>query len=411
MNVRSCRRRARCAPVLLLSLVLSARGTGVVLSARARAPRSALLLGEGPPRAPSVPSESSPERQTARLAMLGAAMCFGACAPAIKEVYTLPGPPSASALSCARGLLIALPLLPKLWERGAEGAPLLNRRCLGAAAELALYSFALTTLLNVGLAQGGSATKASFLLQAAVVFTPCLSLAAREPVAGRTWLGALMALLGVALIALEEGGSTGFGLRSLVRFEGPDLLFLGCSLCWALIIFRLGAFARCEELADKVLTVQAAKNAMLAVAFSAWLGLDTLRTGGGLGAQWPGAGSPLVWVFVLASALFGGLLGDLLQAVGGRAMPAAEANVILTSEPLWNAGLTAALLGESFGLGLYAGGALLIGAGVVSTVEPPSAEAREGLARGAAAGGVALRLESSRRSSAGIRQKARRTGR
>lgn len=372
----------RCALVFILILLASeSRGARLAVRlgakpAQALAPRAALRLsGPAEPAGEDrvLPVEGSRERLNARLAMLGSAVCYGAYAPAIKEVYVLPGPPSASALSCARGLLIALPLVPKLWERDEGGQLLLNERCLRTAAELAAYSFALTLLLNVGLAQGGSATKAAFLLQAAVIFTPCLSWAAREKVEGKTWIGALMALLGVALIALDEGEvASTEGLSALFHFETPDLLFLGTAFAWALTIFRLGWFARSTELAEKVLNIQAAKNVILAFAFSAWLAFDLLATGTGLSAQWPGVGNPLVWVFVVASALFGGLFGDLLQAIGGRAMPAAEANVILTSEPLWAAALTALFLHERLGVGVYAGGALLIGAGVVATVGLPS---------------------------------------
>jgi drug/metabolite transporter (DMT)-like permease len=50
-------------------------------------------------------------------------------------------------------------------------------------------------------------------------------------------------------------------------------------------------------------------------------------------------------------------------------MPASEANAILTTEPLWAALLTALLLKERRGPLVYAGGALLVCAGVFSTVE------------------------------------------
>ncbi|KAG8466701.1 hypothetical protein KFE25_008080 [Diacronema lutheri] len=337
------------------------------------APRMSGPAGPADAERRALPAEASRERMNARLAMLGSAIMFGAYAPAIKEVYLQPGPPTAAALSCARGLMIALPLVPMLWERDVDGAPVVNSRCLRTAAELAVYSFALTTLLNLGLVQGGSATKAAFLLQAAVIFTPCLSLAAREPVEPRTWAGAAMALVGVGLIALDEGGvGSAAAAGALLRLEPADLLFLGTAASWAAIIFRLGQFARSDELAAKTLHIQAAKNAMLALAFGAWLGLDLLCSGAGLSAQWPGAGSPLVWGYVAASALFGGFLGDLLQAIGGKAMPAAEANVILTSEPLWAAALTALFLHERLGVGVYAGGGLLIGAGIVATVGLPS---------------------------------------
>jgi drug/metabolite transporter (DMT)-like permease len=70
---------------------------------------------------------------------------------------------------------------------------------------------------------------------------------------------------------------------------------------------------------------------------------------------------------VVASAALAGVLGDLLHALGGRGMPASEANAILITEPFWAALLTALLLGERRGPLAYVGGALLVGAGAVST--------------------------------------------
>jgi drug/metabolite transporter (DMT)-like permease len=269
--------------------------------------------------------------------------------------------------------MVALPLIPELFKARPNGEPALTRRCMFAAAELALYSGMLTGTLNEGLAEGGSATKAAFLLQAAVIFTPCLSLAVGDVVAGKTWLGAVMALAGVALIALDEVGGLSGALANpeLFRLEDADVLFVLSAVAWSLTIFRMGAFARSDELAERVVPIQAAKNVLLGFGFSAWLAFDIYTKGGTLADQWPGADNPRVWICVLLSAVFGGLLGDLLQAVGGKAMPAAEANVILTSEPLWAAGLTALLLNERLGSIVYAGGALLIGAGVVATVGLP----------------------------------------
>lgn len=330
---------------------------------------SAVDTGE----ARDLPADDSPERRNARLAMLGSAFMFGSYAPAVKEVYLLPGPPTAPALSAARGIMVALPLLPELFKVGPNGEPALTRPCVFAAAELALYSGLLTGTLNEGLAQGGSATKAAFLLQAAVIFTPCLSLAVGDVVEGKTWLGAVMALAGVALIALDEVGGLSGALAhpELFRLEDADILFVLSAVAWSLTIFRMGIFARSDELAERVVPIQAAKNVLLGLGFSAWLASDMLVKGGTLAEQWPGADDPRVWICVLLSAVFGGLLGDLLQAVGGKAMPAAEANVILTSEPLWAAGLTALLLNERLGSIVYAGGALLIGAGVIATVGLP----------------------------------------
>jgi len=304
-----------------------------------------------------LPADGSHERTLARLAMLGSAVSYGAYAPAIKSVYLLPGPPSAPMVSAVRGVMIALPLLPRIFDKDEEGVLLLNGRCLRAAAELTLWSTILSVLLNLGLAEGGSATKSAFLLQAAVICTPVISKIAGDEVEGKTWAGAVTALVGVLVIALDSaGGISAGGLGALFgHMEHADIFFLGCAISWSMTIFRLGRFARVKELSENVVQIQAAKNVFLMLIFGAWLGFDVLTTGRGLEAQWVGYENGFAWLMLFLSAMFGGLVGELFQALGGRSMPAAEANVILTSEPLWAAGLTSFFLGERLGVGVYLG--------------------------------------------------------
>lgn len=333
--------------------------------------------------------------------MLGSAFMFGSIAPSVKAVFMLPGAPTASALSFARGAIISLPLLPVLLTPDASGQPKLTRARVLAAAELACYTFALNALLNEGLAEGGSATKAAFLLQGAVVFTPALCAAAGQAVAPRTWAASALALAGVALLAFEVGGAgagasvsaaalpaaldaLGAAPGGLPALERADVLFLGSALAWALTIVRLGAFAASAELSEGAVLIQGAKNLLLAGLYGAWLAHDVLAgaAAGGPGglqgallAQWPGGvgeGAWQAWGLLALSAAGGGLLGDLLQAIGQRAVPPAEANVLLTTEPLWAAGITALTLGERMSVTDWVGGAVLIAAALLATAAPPA---------------------------------------
>jgi drug/metabolite transporter (DMT)-like permease len=308
-------------------------------------------------------------RELVMLVMLGSAIMFGSYAPNVKAIFMLPGPPTVPALTAARGVLIALPLLPQLCGSRADGAPALTRNALRAAAELALYSAGLTAAITVGLAQGGSATKGAFLLSSYAVFTPCLALAAGERVAGETWLGALLALVGVGCIVLDDADAAAGPRADLLRLDWQDGCFVAGALAAACTIFRMGRFATSHELAERVVPMEAAKNVLLAAGYSAWLGADVLARRAPLAEQWPGAAEPRAVALVVASAALAGVLGDLLHALGGRGMPTSEANVILSSEPLWAALLTALLLHERRGPLAYAGGALLVGAAVVSTAE------------------------------------------
>ena len=243
----------------------------------------------------------------------------------------------------------------------------------------------------IGLADGGSATKAAFLLQAAVVFTPCILALTAQPVRPRVWLGSVIALFGVLLLATDvsAGGADGAssaaaGLAgaggALTDAAGAiealgalgvcpaDTLFLGAALAWSLTICRQGSFATSAELSSRVVEIQAAKNVALAALLFCWFGAEAGTASGSIAAQWPGlADDQGAWLLVGCSALGCELLGDLLQALGAKGMPATEANVLLSSEPLWAALLTSAMLHERLTATEWAGGAVLVLAGVIAT--------------------------------------------
>jgi drug/metabolite transporter (DMT)-like permease len=304
-----------------------------------------------------------------RLAIMSAALMIGSNTPILKTLYLMPDPPSASALSCARGVLNAIVLLPTLWlvRTGADGkkSTRVTPRLILAAAELALYNFADHALLNVGLADGGSATKAAFLVESSVIFTPMIAFALGNAVDAPALVGGALAFVGLAFLAL--GDPMAVQTLSAASIDRNDLLFIMSALFWSLTIIRLGAISESDELADSFVQVQAAKSIFLAFAYGAWLAVDVASQGGGLQAQWAGDTRVIEWVLVGCSAIGEGLLGDIFQAFGQRTVTPTEANTLLTTEPLWAVGLTALFLHERLTTFEYVGGAVLVVAALVAS--------------------------------------------
>lgn len=389
MRAKMRRRRARA---IFVALVLWA----AVSTARAASPRTLplriacsrpfscrsrttmLQSSREPPAKRAIPEKGSPARQRGRLSVLASAFLFGSNAPVVKAIYVQPGPPTAAALSAVRGLLIALPLLPALLAaKQPNGERGLSPACLRAAAELAAYAFAFNACVCIGLSEGGSATKAAFLAEAAVLFTPCILALTKQRVKPKVWLGSAVALVGVLALAFDASPAALLeaGREGMAR---TDLLFLASALAWSLTICRQGAFATSAELSGRVVEIQAAKNLLLAILFAGWFGVDVLLAGGDVGSQWAGCWNPSVWALVVFSAVGCELAGDLLQALGAKGVPATEANTLLTSEPLWAALLTSAFLKERLSAGEWLGGAVLVLGALISTTTSGEAGAGEG---------------------------------
>ena len=91
----------------------------------------------------------------------------------------------------------------------------------------------------------------------------------------------------------------------------------------------------------------------------------------------PGALSPSAWAaggggaaalaLLAYSALGPGAAADVIQQRAQARVPAAEANVLLASEPMWTAVLSFAALSERLGAHEALGGALIVGAALFAS--------------------------------------------
>ena len=82
---------------------------------------------------------------------------------------------------------------------------------------------------------------------------------------------------------------------------------------------------------------------------------------------WPGVFSLVAWACLAFSAVGPGAVGDVLQSQAQDKVDASQANVLLSSEPLFAALLAMVLLGERMSGTTVAGGGLIIVASLVAS--------------------------------------------
>lgn len=216
-----------------------------------------------------------------------------------------------------------------------------------------MFNFGAQALLTLGLHSTASA-RASFFTQTSVVMTPILSALAGYRLQARVWVGCGVALVG--LVLLSDNGVSKFAMS----FGVGDLFCLAGAFCWSLYLFRLSAIGSSY---DEV-RMQAAKTVILAGLYSIWFVTAQFQSNYSL---WQGWDDWISWALIFYSALGPGTLADIIQQKGQAIVWAAEANVILSLEPVFSVILGLMLLGEELTWNEGVGGTLIIAASVIST--------------------------------------------
>ena len=280
----------------------------------------------------------------------------------LRFVYSLPGPPSASAINASRQWMVLVSFLPltlcrekprreESTEEPSESTP---RSIWIAGAELAFWNFASLALFTLGLLTTPSA-RASFFGQTGVVLVPLISALLGEKLRFNAWLGCLTALLGLFLLSHDETSATSVG------FGIGDLLVLGGTVLWSLYIVRL---SRIGGVYDEIY-LQGIKNFYLPFYYSAWFLIATLRTGENL---WPGWDNLMAWVVLGYSAVGPGTVADVLQQKGQKVVAATQSTLILSMEPIFTAILGRVILAEETSwMEKLGGGLLILGALIASS--------------------------------------------
>jgi len=305
----------------------------------------------------------------ARIKMRGRVLLFivsflyGTLNVSLRLVYATNDPPSASAMSSVRGWLAAICFVPFLLqqksrvvastttsntEAGTQSVP--QRPLWMVALELALLNFGSQAMINVSLLFITSA-RAAFLTETSVVMTPLISAAAGYSVRWTVWVACFSAMIGVVILSNTKDG--------YLNFSAGDLLVLAGAMSWSAYIFRLSQCGSYNEV-----DLQFWKTVILASLYTVWFLISQWHSEVSL---WAGYGNVVAWLLLFYSALGPGAIGDVLQQKAQASIAAAEANVILATEPIFTSILGFVLLAEAVTLNEFMGGSFIIAAAVLAT--------------------------------------------
>ncbi len=292
----------------------------------------------------------------ARATLLAVALSYGSQDVALRLVLTLTAAPSPPAVALVKALIQAAAFAPPYFLSRRDGAAPPWSVSLGLAAALvASNEFLLEGIKRT------SAAKAAFLLQLSVVFTPILEyFVLRRRQGARVWLGALCACVGCAFLTSSPDDSF-----VIIQQRTGDLLVVAAATAWAAYIVLTAAIPPDAG----ALEVQARKNLACAFFYGAcWASSASVEASG--------AWTPFALCVVAYCALVPGALADVCQQRAQSAIHAAEASIVLSSEPIWAALLAAPVLGEGLTARVGGGGALIFaGAALAASGSGPGDEA------------------------------------
>ncbi|MGY2894651.1 DMT family transporter [Deinococcus sp. UYEF24] len=242
----------------------------------------------------------------------------------------------------AVGTLCLLPLL--LWRGGQESAavqPGRPRRLWLDGLILGAWLIAGYGTQTIALSST-SANRAAFITALSVVLVPLWqALVARKRLGAALWGAVALAVAGLALLSWEGG-----------RLVVGDLWALGCAFTYAGFILSLERTSRHH----RALPFTLAQLLWVTGLALVWLLLahaPLLPT--------PGSWGPLLYLGAAATAIT-----TLLQTLGQRWVSATEASVIYALEPVSASIFSYFLLGERVFLRGFLGGAMVVGATVLS---------------------------------------------
>jgi drug/metabolite transporter (DMT)-like permease len=220
-----------------------------------------------------------------------------------------------------------------------------DRRAVVPALWLGLAGFAGFATQTIGL-ELTSASNAAFITGLAVVLTPMLAAAVwRRRVAPRVYGAAAVAVAGLALLTIGEGGVEGL--------NAGDVWVLGTALTYAVYVVYLG------EVAGRASVFALAGMQHLPMALLAWAWAWPQRAA--LAEVPPFTFGAIAYLAVVSTALVA-----VLQTMAQRVVAAPLAALVFVLEPVFAAIFAAWWLGERLGPIGWLGGGMVVVAMVVS---------------------------------------------
>lgn len=253
------------------------------------------------------------------------------------------GPLSFNAIRFVMGGVALLPLV-HLRGRNGQAAPWRTDLRRGLVLGLVLTGGA--TLQQWGVVHT-TAGKAGFITGLYVVLVPILGLLVGQRTHGRTWVGALLAVVGLYLLTITGRLVMGLG----------DSLVLAGALFWSVHVLLIGRWAPRTEPVRL-----AALQFLVCGALSGAVGLPLEQPdlAAVRGAMWP----------LLYAGLASTGIAYTLQVVAQRHAPPAHAAIILSLEAVFAVLGGLLMLGESLAARGLAGCALMLTGMILSQLEP-----------------------------------------
>ncbi len=258
------------------------------------------------------------------------------------------GPFTFNSARFALGALVLIPLVRARSRTGGPdgGPPSPWRVDLKRGLVLGLVLFGGATLQQFGVVYT-TAGKAGFITGLYVVLVPFLGLFVGQHTHRRTWVGAILAVVGLYFLTITGG---------LHMAKGDFLVFVG-AFFWATHVVLIGKWAPHTEpvrLAALQFGVCSVLSLIMAFVFEdpAWSGIQ--------GALWP----------ILYAGFLSTGVAYTLQVVAQRHAPPAHAAIILSLEAVFAVAGGMVMLGESLATRGIAGCVLMLVGMILSQIEP-----------------------------------------
>jgi len=231
------------------------------------------------------------------------------------------------------------------------------------------------------------ASKSAFLCSMAVVVVPLLDMISGKKMLSRQWVGAGMAIVGVAFLELGGTGGTGdagaavtSGFSSLTSdITTGDLLSMVQPFTFGIGFWRMEkAMHQYPEEAPRMTAAQLMAVFLSSVLYGLWT-LDVFDGGlAGLQSSLSTIGTSFPWNewFTDPSILFAlfwtgcitTALTIYMETLALESLSAAETTLIFSTEPLWGSAVAVALMGEQMGMNAAVGGGLILTACIYSNL-------------------------------------------
>ncbi len=278
--------------------------------------------------------------------MLITAMIWGSAFVAQRIGMDNLGPFLFTGLRFALGAIVLMPLLLHQGRGAAHYEPFFQRGLL-----LGGLSMGLALTLGINLQQVGlmftSVTNSGFITGLYVIVVPLLGLAIGQKTGAGTWLGAVLAVFGMALLSIDENFQVASG----------DWIQLAGAFVWGVHVLLVSFFVGRHD-AIRLAFLQFVTCAIVSLVLAAIFEQSSLNS---------------IWLAAPA-LIYGGMfavgVGYTLQVVAQKHAIASHAAIILSLEAVFAAIAGAWLLDESLDLRGYLGCALMFGGMLIAQLWP-----------------------------------------